>query len=83
MGVRLARLRDALVEVDADRLLAHERRPVLEDERRDRVGGGRLAQGGTRLTLDGDLPDDVVDAELGEPFPNARRGGTPLGLEQL
>jgi hypothetical protein len=69
--VRLGRFPDAFGEVGEDVLLADDRRAVVESERRNRVGPGRLAQRGPRFALDRDLAGEVVEAELGQALPNA------------
>ena len=72
MRFRLERLREAFAEVDEDVLLADHSGAVLESERGDRVGAGRLAESGARLALDRHLAVDVVEPELGQPLADAR-----------
>jgi hypothetical protein len=69
---RLARLREALAEVDEDLLLADHSGAVLEPKRGDRVGAGRFAESGARLALDRHLAVDGVEPELGQPLADAR-----------
>jgi hypothetical protein len=74
---------EALVEVAADLVLAHDRRAVLEHDGRDALGAGFSPEHVARLASYRHLPDDVVDAELGQTLANPVREGTPFGLVQL
>jgi hypothetical protein len=63
---------EVFAEVDEDVLLADHSGAVLEPERGDRVGAGRLAESGARLALDRHLAVEVVEPELGQPLADAR-----------
>ncbi len=83
MSLRLERLGVVLAQEGEDVVLADQRRAVHEAEYWDRVGADGRTQGRSRLSLDRNLPDDVVDSELGQPLPHAPGGGAPFGLEEL
>ena len=83
MGLGLAGLVVAFGEAGEDRVLADDRRAVLEHEHRDRLGAGRVEQVAPLRPLDRHLVDDVVQPELGQPLAHVPRGRTPLGLVEL
>ena len=83
MGLRIGRGGHPHVEIGGNRVLADDRVAVICDEHGDGVAAGAFAEQETVLPLDGDLPGDVVDPELGEPLPNTTRGWAPLRLPEL